>query len=448
MKAAALFLAGMLATAPAFAMGNAPAREPQKKAAPVEPDGFKVGVTEAYNAAFKLSEEVAIRQEAVGRTFGDFLEATGTVIGDVDYVYTHRRQDIAEGGGASDSEGGTSGFFNARERDEGKFAVRQPLFQGFKEFGGLAGAGSLKSQRISERKQAENLLFQDVVSSYYGVLRYEKDLATIDGIRKLYDERMTELGEREEIGRSRTSEVATARSRMQTLEAERALSRGNFAIAKAEFEYLTGISPDKNTLKDEDVPDGVALPEDLLKAADERPDVKALKSNMDTYHSGIIVAQSGLLPRVDLGVDFYSHREGPQKDVDWDALLTVDAPLFAGGTNAAALKKANSDWMMAKLAYQRGRREAALDIQAAYVNLITARERAAALEEAVKSAEENFNFQKEEYGRNLVSNLDVLEALQTLLESRRDANEVHYEMKTNYWRYQTALGRGPAQQES
>jgi outer membrane protein TolC len=67
-------------------------------------------------------------------------------------------------------------------------------------------------------------------------------------------------------------------------------------------------------------------------------------------------------------------------------------------------------------------------------------EESRALEEAVKASEENFRLQREEYTRNLVSNLEVLEALELFHETRREANQAHYQMKENYWRLKVATG--------
>ena len=63
-----------------------------------------------------------------------------------------------------------------------------------------------------------------------------------------------------------------------------------------------------------------------------------------------------------------------------------------------------------------------------------------ALELALKGTEENYRLQRDEYKRNLVSNLDVLEALESLIETRREASRLLYETKQNYWRLKIATG--------
>ena len=65
-----------------------------------------------------------------------------------------------------------------------------------------------------------------------------------------------------------------------------------------------------------------------------------------------------------------------------------------------------------------------------------------ALEESVEAAEENFRLQKEEYARNLVNNLDVLEAVEELQTARRNANRADHQMRQRFWELQIASGRG------
>jgi outer membrane protein TolC len=67
-------------------------------------------------------------------------------------------------------------------------------------------------------------------------------------------------------------------------------------------------------------------------------------------------------------------------------------------------------------------------------------ERYEALSRALEAAQKNFTLQKDEYQKRLVSNLDVLDAMQSLFETKRDANEAFYTMKKRYWQLEVAKG--------
>lgn len=408
---------------------------------PAFADPEQLSLKDCYLLALKRSETIAISKEAVAETTAEFLKATGEVFGDVDLLITDFIQDAPSIRSSSSSGSGSDSTSTARERRERKLVISQPLFQGFKSIAALTAAGSLKKQRKEERLRAEQLLFLDVAGAFYDVLKQADEVAIIEGIHTSYEERIKELKEREKIGRSRPSELATAISRMKILEADRARARGAFAIAKYVLEFLIGMQVGPKQLKDVELPSVVSpqLIEPLGYFAD-RPDVKAYKHLTKIARSGIISAQSELWPEIVMDSNAYVHREGFQKDIDWDVLFKINIPLSRGGENLGNLKEAYSDWKTSKLNYSLAKRQADFEIKEAYQNWYASYEEFEALRDAVNASEENFKLQKEDYAHNLVSNLDVLEALQELFDVRRQANETHYQMKENYWQLQISKG--------
>ena len=420
---------------PGWAMGKRP---PKKPAAPVS-QPVSVTLEECYGLALQRSETVAIRREEIARTTAQFLEATGEAVGNVDFVMTDFFQKPQKGDGSGGSVG-TS--LTAPEKRERKFVISQPLFQGFKALGALQGAGSLRKQRTAERVRAEELLFLDVVHAFYGLLRQAKDVDAIEGIHNLFEQRIGELGEREKIGRSRASETATARAQMKILDAELARSRGALAIARQILEFLTGLPFDPKQLQETDLPQSSA-PEVSFSTGgvESRSDVEASEQAMKTAWRNVIVTQSDLWPKITLESNQYERREGFQSGIDWDVLFKVNVPLFKGGETAGKVKEAVSSWKEAKLSYSLVKRQADLEIKQTYQDWKTSLERHKALEEAVKASEENYELQRDEYSRNLVNNLDVLQAMESLLDTRRQANEAYYAVKENSWRFEVASGK-------
>jgi outer membrane protein len=168
--------------------------------------------------------------------------------------------------------------------------------------------------------------------------------------------------------------------------------------------------------------------------------VEAAKQSAKTAWRGVIVAQSEFWPDLSIEHNQYERREGFQSNLDWDFLFKINVPLFQGGETFGGFKKSVSLWKQEKLNYSLVKRQAELEIKESYQNWKASLEEARSLKEAVQASEENFRLQKEEYAHNLVNNLDVLEALELLHETRRDANRAHYQMKQNYWQLMVAAG--------
>ena len=110
------------------------------------------------------------------------------------------------------------------------------------------------------------------------------------------------------------------------------------------------------------------------------------------------------------------------------------------GTTLGNIRDSWSQWKEAKLTYSLTERTAVREIKDAYDGWKSSAERYEALEKAVQAAQENFTLQSDEYKRHLVSNLDVLEALQSLFETKRDANQAFYDAKKDYWKLEVAQG--------
>lgn len=389
---------------------------------------------DCYKLALAQSEKVALRQEEVERTQAQLLKAMSEALGDIDFVMTNSRQEVQKAGEGSS----LSSTFLASSRRERKFTFSQPLFQGFKAFGAISGAGSLTKGRSLEERRARQLLFLDVVSAFYSVLQNKRNVEISQDLCKLLEERMADLKERERIGRSRSSEVANANSKLKNAEAQLALAERVLINSIHVLEYLTGTPLKAEQLIGEHglISEPTLELADYLSRVEMRQDVLSAKQNIKTYQRNIIVAQSGLWPQISLDLNDYVKREGFQSGIDWDMLLTFDLPLFKGFETSGKIKEAVSEWKMSKLTYSLTKREAELEIKRAYENWIYSKRELKAMEEATLAAQKNFDLQKEEYVRSLVNNLDVLEALENLNRVRLTTNQVYYQMFENYWNLQ------------
>ena len=417
-------------------MAKRPPASAKKMVVPVQ--RAPLTLQDCYELALKRSETVLIQKEDIKEAEAQFFKAASEALGDVDYEMTYFRQEELPS-----SEGGVSGSFTDPDRRERKFVIKQPLFQGFKSLGALVGAGSLKKEQKEEWVRAKELLFLDVASAFYGLLREKKNLQITEGIYHLYGSRIRELISRERIGRSRTSEVATAKVRMKEAEAELARTRAAHAMAQDLLEFLTGKSLQGRKLQEEELPqEAIQEIDDYLQIIGERADVEAAKQAMKTAGQSVVVAQSGFWPTLDLEHNQYNRREGLQTKIDWDLLFTVNVPLFHGGETVGKVKEAISRWKKQKLNYSYTSRKAELEVKQGYQNWVGSVEETRALQEAVNASEENFRLQRDDYTHNLVSNLDVLQALESLHRTRLEANRAYYEMKVNYWALETAVGAG------
>lgn len=384
---------------------------------------------ECYQLALARSEQIAIQQELIRQTEGRFLQSLSTALPRVSFSSSDKRQD-----GTGDSA------FRLRDVPERKFTFSQPLFSGFKEFAAMAGSRAERRGRLHDKRRAEHLLFIDVADAFHLLLQHHEDLQALLGIRDALQGRMEELRQREGLGRSRPSEVASAEAQLRRVEAEMELVRSQEATARHLLEFLTGL-PRLGTLIDDGTEVTVPLTEETCVAkAALRPDVQAAEEAWQVATQEITIARAQFFPTVSAESNYYTKRVGAAEGVDWDALLKVDVPIFQGGGAVGATSEARAKARQATLQWEQLSRQAELDIRDAYVRLQAAIARRDALQHALEAAQESYRLQAEDYRLNLVSNLDVLQALQQLQDAHREVIQIRHEVAQRYWALRVAMG--------
>lgn len=304
----------------------------------------------------------------------------------------------------------------------------------------MAGARAEHREETHAQARAEQLLLVDVADAFYLLLEQREDLRALETIRTSLLERIDDLKARERLGRSRPSEGVSAEAQLRRVEAEHERVLGQEAIARHLLEFLTGRAP-LEAIQDLG-PSLPALQEEAAyrSKANARPDVRAAEEAWGVARHQVSISKADYWPDVDLEGNYYTKRAGAAEDVDWDVLVKVHVPIFMGGQTTGAVREAKSLARQARLRFEQTQRQAVLDIQDAYVHLDTALKRTAALEQALQAAEEDYRLQGEDYRLNLVSNLDVLKALQALEDARRDVIHARYEAKRRHWQLRVATG--------
>ena len=398
--------------------------QPAAAAEPAQPRAL--GLADCYRMALKQSEEIALRAELINEAESRFLQAFSGVLPKISFSSVDKWQD---------GDGGS-----ARHLPERKFSLSQPLFSGFKEFAAMRGSKSEKELRRLEKERAEQLLLLDVSDAFHLVIEQREDLRVLEAIRQTLRRRDEELESRERIGRSRPSERVAVQAQLYRVESDWELAQSQEALAAQLLGFLTGL----DAIGDLQEP-GPSLPaaqpeESYLAQAAARADVKAAEQALELSRQRLKAARAGFFPTVDVDGNYYVQRSGTAKDVAWDASLNVDVPLFEGGRTRGQNKEAESLLRQAEIRLQRSRRTALHDIRDAYTQYDGTVARVKALTKALEATEESYQLEEQEYRLSLVNNLEVLAALQTLQDARRDLINLLYEAHRAYWKLRTAAG--------
>ncbi|MBI4227780.1 MAG: TolC family protein, partial [Candidatus Omnitrophica bacterium] len=270
-------------------------------------------LADCYRLALKQSETLAIHQELITEAEAHFDQALSGLLPRLSFVSSDKRQD-----------GTGSTAFTLRHVPERKFTLSQPLFAGFKEFAAMRGAKAERAQRQLETAHAEQLLLVDVANAFYLLLELQDDLGALAMIQEALTARLDDLTAREQIGRSRASEVVSAKAALRRVEAEGHEVRRQHIVARHLMEFLTGIEP-LGALVDAEPALPTVQPESAyLAKAVGQPAVQATEQAARVAKEAVTVAGADRWPTVDLDGNYYVERVGNAKDVAWDATLEVD----------------------------------------------------------------------------------------------------------------------------
>lgn len=388
-------------------------------------------LSDCYALALKQSEVIAINGVLIKETEAHLLQALSIVIPHLTFA-------------SNDTKGDATNLSNIYPKDtyERKFVFQQTLFSGFKAIAGITGSKLERNQRVQDKIRAEQLLFIDVSDAFYLLLEFKEDLKTLQIIKDAYVNRIIELKAREDLGRSRHSETVNTQAKLYRVEAEFETARSGEAVARQLLEFLTGRTINEITGSDKGFP--FLNPEsDYVVKAGLRPDVLAAEQAWGVAKKKVLIAKSDFFPTVSLTGNYYTARNTAPSDSRWDAGLDISVPIFEGTQTIGNVQEATLKAKESELLLQRTRRLAATDIRDAYVRLKDGIAMTKAMTKALTAAVKNYHLQKDDYVINLVSNLDVLDAIRAMGESRRDYMHSLFETKRLYWKLCVATGELP-----
>ncbi len=319
-----------------------------------------------------------------------------------------------------------------RETTLSKFTASQPLFRGFKEFAAMKGSKFETEKSKQLYKRASLLLYQDVAQTYFLIVRLEIDLKDVESFIQLTQERIAELKQRINLGKSRESELLSADSQLSSLLSNRESDLSAIAIARNLLSFLTGKEIGDTPLQsDLDSPTSLLSLDDAVKKALERSDLMAVKEEMDAQRYAIRIAQSDHWPAADVIGNYYTTRDGSLEPIKWDLLFNINLPLFSGGLVNANVKEARSIYEQARLDVERLTRQIKSDVKSVHLTLESSLRQSDFLHDAYLKAKKSYEIQVKEYRLGLVNNLEVLSALNTMEQTKQQWDGIQVGTKLN-----------------
>ena len=389
---------------------------------------------DCFKAALKQSEVLATQQEVVIQAEQNYRRAWAAILPSLNgsYAYFHPHAP-----GLTDS-GNTS---NTSWQQTLVLTADQPLFRGFRDFAAIHAAKSTITQQQLAWQWAGLQLYQDTAQAFYTQLAVQKDLQVLDGELAQYQQIITELQKRVSIGRSRVTEVLTIQAAQAILNAQREQVAGQLDVAREVLAFLTGLGPDVRLDDADPVPSMIEPLDAYQSEISARPDILAAQKNIRAFKSKISQAKGEYLPSVDLVSNYFVERPDRHSQGNWDVEIAVTLPIFTWGSRAADIKTAQSQERQAELQLSQVERMARQEVRSLYFSYKSDLAQTRALEEAFDIAQKNYDANAKDYQSNLVTNLDVLQALTSFQDTQRSLEKIRYLVRTDFNKLEASVAR-------
>ncbi|WP_228126621.1 TolC family outer membrane protein [Candidatus Viadribacter manganicus] len=291
--------------------------------------------------------------------------------------------------------------------------VTQQVFTGFRRSGqSRLARANIDAASEGLRGRAQDVLLA-TVNVYISVLRdteivrlreeHIRDLSTLlAGTRRRLD-----------VGEVSRTDVAQAQTRLAGARAALARSQADLENSQARYMAIVGRAPE-GLLPVSASPQTPHTLEEAVRQADDRhPDLGQAESQERAARAQVTIERSALLPqisvvgRADENRDFSTSESRRESS---SAVAQFSMPLFEGGYAWSRTRQSRLNVGRAEARTEAQRREVFANVNAAWNNLIAAREILTAANEQVEASAIAVDGAQRERGYGLRSTLDVLDA--------------------------------------
>tara|TARA_R110000868_G_scaffold68518_9_gene202584 strand:- start:4706 stop:5947 length:1242 start_codon:yes stop_codon:yes gene_type:complete len=388
----------------------------------------KINLSDAFNSALRR-EPIKRAELALEQSREQKKKVVGAALPQISLKADYTRQD---------SSGVTSSTFNRTQRAVG-LELKQSLFQGKREFALLDKSNNQIAISKEEIELTKSELLTEVTGSYLEVLFSENEVALAQEIENLARERVGYLQGRVQKGRSRQSELLSAKAALSSAENELISLKAQLKHNRKIFAFITGLKPETkleelNEIETKDI-------NFFLNKLDNAPQINLAKLRVIDSHADIKAAKAGHWPSVDLKGDYYLDRESvSNRGSDWAVTLSLTLPLFESGKTNADIKQASYAKNIAESTLRYNEQMLETQVKNLYSDFKATQDQVKSYKKTVELYKQNYQAQQKEYTLSLVNNLEVLQSLNLYTESRSRLNRLRTNAFQLYYRLLATVG--------
>ncbi len=315
-----------------------------------------------------------------------------------------------------------------------KLTLQQPLFTGFKISSGNEMAEYNASATEQDYKKDQADLVLNIKNAYWSLFKVQEVKKVLDENVGQIQSHLKDVQNLFNQGIATNNEVLKVQVQLSNVQLMLLDMENNVQLAMVNLNYLmnqplsTEIELTSTPNDNIDYSVKESLDELIVKALENRTEIKGMEYRVKAGESAVTFAKSGWYPQVYL-VGNYNYSRPNQRilptqdkfDGTWDASIALSFDVWNWGQTINQTQQAQAQLEQAHDGLAQLRDGISMEVTSSYLSLKKSKESIELATKGVKQAEENYRITNEKFKAGLASNTDLL-----------DAEVAQLQAKTNY----------------
>ncbi|MBL4571932.1 MAG: TolC family protein [Gammaproteobacteria bacterium] len=278
-------------------------------------------------------------------------------------------------------------------------------------------------------------LFSDVAEKYFNVLQADDALESIGSELAAVNNQLNQIQSMYNRQLAQITDLYQAQASVAGVESERLQLQSELALRQEALRSITGLSTGPLFRLSDDaqlLPLQNSINYWVQQAQSGNHRIKAREFQLQVATERISESRGAYMPRVSFIVQRQNSNIGfensPVTQNDNTYLgLDVTIPLYAGGSNRAAVSEAHSQELIAEYQLQQEQLETSERVRSAYLQVQSSQLRTEAARKLLESTTLSATAAQRGFELGTVTNVDVLNALRDQFRTERDLQKTRYE---------------------
>ncbi len=324
--------------------------------------------------------------------------------------------------------------------------VTQTLYNGNRAINSVRQAESTALASREQTRLTEIMVLEAAATAYMNVLQTSALLSLNQNNRAVLKEQLHQNEERFRFGEITRTDVAQSQAALAQGEAGVSTAEGNLQAALAVYRQLIG-EPPKNLSPAQPIDRMIPESVDEAVAASQRehPVIQAALHAADAAELNVKVQEGALYPTVQVQgslAQAWDASSTPKEQVwNYGATGTISMPIYDGGGSYSSIRQAKEQYSQARLQADLQRETVRSAVVAAWAALRSTRANIRSFDAQIRANEIALDGVRQEAKVGQRTTLDVLNAQQTLLNSRTNLVGAQRDQVVQSYNLLAAMGR-------